>query len=84
MACEEDEDDSWLALNPAELEDMMRKAESILRDAAQDDTDHQTVDNNEYASDGDDAAAAADLHQVLQKFEAFLTGDSGLEGAEIL
>ncbi|KAJ2239623.1 hypothetical protein GGI13_007955, partial [Coemansia sp. RSA 455] len=35
MACEEDEDDSWLALNPAELEDMMRKAESILRDAAQ-------------------------------------------------
>ncbi|KAJ2039441.1 hypothetical protein H4S04_008115, partial [Coemansia sp. S16] len=49
-----------------------------------DDTDHQTVDNNEYASDGDDAAAAADLHQVLQKFEAFLTGDSGLEGAEIL
>ncbi|KAJ2752060.1 hypothetical protein GGI19_004080, partial [Coemansia pectinata] len=84
MACEEDEDDSWLALNPTELEEMMCKAESILRDATQDDTDPQTAEDNEYADNGDDAAAAADLHQVLQKFEAFLTGDSGLEGAEIL
>ncbi|KAJ2627382.1 hypothetical protein GGF44_004745, partial [Coemansia sp. RSA 1694] len=32
---DEDEDDSWLALNPDELDDMMRKAESILKDAAQ-------------------------------------------------
>ncbi|KAJ2893987.1 hypothetical protein GGI21_005349, partial [Coemansia aciculifera] len=32
----------------------------------------------------EDGAAVTDLQQVLEKFESFLAGDSGLEGAEIL
>ncbi|KAJ2494026.1 hypothetical protein IWW37_000104 [Coemansia sp. RSA 2050] len=83
IAGKEDEDDSWLALDPAELDNVMRNAESILRDATQDDHDQQTAESNGYTGSGDDAAAA-DLQQVLEKFEAFLMSDSGLEGAEFL
>ncbi|KAJ2735733.1 hypothetical protein IW152_001371 [Coemansia sp. BCRC 34962] len=83
IAGKEDEDDSWLALDPAELDNVMRNAESILRDATQDDPDQQTAESNGYTGSGDDAAAA-DLQQVLEKFEAFLMSDSGLEGAEFL
>ncbi|KAJ2742194.1 hypothetical protein GGI20_004655 [Coemansia sp. BCRC 34301] len=81
---DEDEDDSWLALNSDELDAMMHKAESILKEAAQGDPDQQSAGNSEYGGGGDDDALATDLQQVLGKFESFLTGSSGLEGAELV
>ncbi|KAJ2881236.1 hypothetical protein IWW38_005822 [Coemansia aciculifera] len=82
MASDVDEDDSWLALDPDELDDMMRKADSILKDSAQDDPDQRMSEDSDQGTE--DGAAVTDLQQVLEKFESFLAGDSGLEGAEIL
>ncbi|KAJ2155913.1 hypothetical protein GGF46_005523 [Coemansia sp. RSA 552] len=70
-----DEDDSWLALDSNELDALMHRAESVLRDTPQDG----------HVSTGDsDSDVARDLQGVLGKFEAFLTADSGIEGANLM
>ncbi|KAJ1790336.1 hypothetical protein LPJ62_001986 [Coemansia sp. RSA 2167] len=72
-----DEDESWLALNSDELDTVMRKAESVLHDAAQSDP------ASEFAADDDDRTAQ-DLQSMLAKFESFLAADSGIEGANVM
>ncbi|KAJ1857877.1 hypothetical protein LPJ76_001359 [Coemansia sp. RSA 638] len=72
------EDESWLALNSDELDTVMRKAESVLHDAAQSDP------ASEFAADDDDDRTAQDLQSMLAKFESFLAADSGIEGANVM
>ncbi|KAJ2502413.1 hypothetical protein GGH96_001076 [Coemansia sp. RSA 1972] len=72
-----DEDESWLALNSDELDTVMRKAESVLHDAAQSDP------ASEFEADDDDKTAQ-DLQSMLAKFESFLAADSGIEGANVM
>ncbi|KAJ2725207.1 hypothetical protein GGI07_001469 [Coemansia sp. Benny D115] len=89
-----EDDDSWLTLHPDELDALMQKAESILKDASQEKADgsnptaaktgsgHCTenggghLHENEYSTHG--------LENVLASFQAFLTANSGVEGAEML
>ncbi|KAJ2680240.1 hypothetical protein GGI25_000833 [Coemansia spiralis] len=88
-----DEDDSWLSLHPDELDALMCKADAVLRETSQEDHGPQLAsvggrDGNDdgsaiegmYAGDKD---AAQSLQGILNKFEAFLVADSGIEGAEL-
>ncbi|KAJ1794227.1 hypothetical protein LPJ59_004581, partial [Coemansia sp. RSA 2399] len=71
-----DDDDSWLSLHPDELDALMQKAGSVLKDVSQDDTDSQTMSI-------DEQDAARSLRGMLDSFESFLVADSGVEGAEL-
>ncbi|KAJ2864942.1 hypothetical protein GGI22_001610 [Coemansia erecta] len=77
----EDDDDSWLSLRPDELDALMRKAGSVLKDDSQvseidDDTDSQTMSI-------DEKDTVHSLRGMLDSFESFLVADSGVEGAEL-
>ncbi|KAJ2663411.1 hypothetical protein IWW48_001294 [Coemansia sp. RSA 1200] len=70
-----DDDDSWLSLHPDELDELMRKASSVLADAPQDDLGLRTEGINEQDT-------AQSLQGMLDRFESFLVADSGAGGAE--
>ncbi|KAJ2084347.1 hypothetical protein H4R24_000140 [Coemansia sp. RSA 988] len=72
-----EEDDSWLTLDPEELDALMRKTESVLHEASQDDQEDALAD----AASG---SAAQDLQGLLGRFEAFLAADADIEGATMM
>ncbi|KAJ2616160.1 hypothetical protein H4S08_000915 [Coemansia sp. RSA 1365] len=72
-----EDDDSWLALNPEELDALMRKTESVLHETSQNDEEDMLAD----AASG---SAAQDLQSLLERFETFLTADAGIEGATMM
>ncbi|PIA19242.1 SGT1-domain-containing protein [Coemansia reversa NRRL 1564] len=72
-----EDDDSWLALNPEELDALMRKTESVLHETSQNDQEEMLAD----AASGN---AAQDLQSLLERFETFLAADAGIEGATMM
>ncbi|KAJ1736075.1 hypothetical protein LPJ61_000218 [Coemansia biformis] len=74
----DDDDDSWLELGAGELDAAMRGAESMLRDAAQGD------DAAPGLADVGEEGAAQGLRGMLEAFEAFLSADSGVDGADLM
>ncbi|KAJ1646197.1 hypothetical protein LPJ64_002301 [Coemansia asiatica] len=86
-----DEDDSWLMLEPDELDALMRKAEALVKEAAQDEGSHNAVPVGDSESSkaidsigqGENEAAMG-LHGMLESFESFLAVSSGVDGAEML
>ncbi|KAJ2572619.1 hypothetical protein IW140_000734 [Coemansia sp. RSA 1813] len=71
-----DDDDSWLSLHPDELDALMRKADSVLKDVSQDDPSSQAMGIGEQD-------AERSLQGMLDSFESFLVADSGVEGVDL-
>ncbi|KAJ2787691.1 hypothetical protein GGI15_000514 [Coemansia interrupta] len=85
-----DDDDSWLTVRPEELDSLMRKAESVLKDATQDeDADNVPGTGSGSSGHGSTTRNIVDesgngLQGVLGNLEAFLETNSGIEGAVTL